>query len=220
MPLQSMNRSPSANFEIVMPPAAEIIMRSSNGRVSAEGCERAVDAETSNGDIKLAACKSDVRGHTSNGDIDAKDISGNVDAETSNGEIDMARVGKSSVRAVSTNGRIRVADACGAATIRSSNGPVTFQCRSLPPTGDVEVVTSNGRVEVEIPSSVKADLSMSTSNGHVRADLQGAQVGDFDSHRSHLRAKLNGGGNRVDLQSSNGSVVVRTRAGDSTQGTR
>src|ERR1043166_1107011 len=220
-PASATNRNLCAAFEIVMPPSADLDLVTSNGLIIAEGCEKDVSTRTSNGRIKAASCKGNLHGHTSNGTIEARDVGGDVDVQTSNGAIELNQVGRNSIRAITTNGHIHIVDSRGAATLHSSNGSVTLRCSSLPSNPAVEVVTSNGHVDVELPNSVKADLAMNTSNGRVSASLSGAQVSDMESGRTTLHAKLNGGGGRVDIRSSNGSVAFRTRdTASPTQGTR
>src|ERR1043166_1660982 len=163
-PASATNRNLCAAFEIVMPPSADLDLVTSNGRIIAEGCEKDVSTRTSNGRIKAASCKGNLHGHTSNGTIEARDVGGDVDVQT--------------IRAITTNGHIHIVDSRGAATLHSSNGSVTLRCSSLPSNPAVEVVTSNGHVDVELPNSVKADLAMNTSNGRVSDSLSGAQVRD------------------------------------------
>jgi len=209
MPVVEMGRNQSARFRIQLPPTAELVLDTSNGRITAGGCEKNVSANTSNGRIAVERCKGDVEAHTSNGHIVANDIAGNVDAQSTNGGIDLTRVGKSSIKARTSNGRVRVVEASGEATVRSTNGSVEVRLKSTPPSPHIEVVTSNGHVELEVPRTVNAELDMNTSNGRVHADLQDVRISDLDSGRSRLRARLNDGGGTIDVQSSNGSLTLR-----------
>ncbi len=153
---------------------------------------------------------------TSNGEVSAWDVKGDIDVRSSNGSLDLQRVGNTSVKAITSNGRIRIVDASGATNLRTSNGSVELHCRNVPANADIQVVSSNGNVEVEVPSNVNANLDMHTSNGRVHSELKGAQVADLETSRTSIRAKLNDGGGKIDLRTGNGSVTLRTVAETST----
>ncbi|MBI5761975.1 MAG: DUF4097 family beta strand repeat protein [Planctomycetes bacterium] len=210
MPVVEANRNQGAKFEIVMPPSVELALDTRNGRIDAAGCDKDIHANTSNGRVNIRDCDGSVFAETSNGEISAWDIKGDVDIRTSNGHIDLQRVGKNTVKAVTSNGRIKIVDATGAANLRTSNGSIALHCKSVPPSPDIQVVTSNGHVEVEVPSNINASVDLQTTNGRVHSDLKGVQVADLETHRSSLRAKLNDGGGRINASSSNGSVTLRT----------
>lgn len=210
MPVVEVNRSHCARFEIVLPPNAELDLHTRNGRITADGCARDVHADTSNGRIVATNCQGRLIGRTSNGTIEARDVAGDVNVRTTNGSIELTKAGKDSIQAETSNGHIKIVDGSGAATLRSSNGWIEMHCRSVPPSPRIQVVTSNGHVEVELPNTVSGTLDLSTTNGRVHADLKDVRVTDFESQRSSLRAKLNDGGGNIDVRSSNGSVTLRT----------
>jgi DUF4097 and DUF4098 domain-containing protein YvlB len=208
-PPADLARNQSARFRITLPPDAELALDTSNGRVTAEGCAKDVRINTSNGRITVTDCRGTLDARTSNGPVTARDVAGDVDVQTTNGRIELERVGRNLVKARTSNGRIRVMDAIGEAQVRTSNGSVELRCRSVSSAPHIQVVTSNGHVEVEVPRTINAELEMSTSNGRVHADFQDVRVSDFDSSRSRLRARLNDGGGSIDLESSNGSITLR-----------
>lgn len=210
MPVMDANRNQSAKFEIVMPPNAELALDTRNGRISAAGCDKNINANTSNGRVNIRDCDGSVVIDTSNGEVSAWDVKGDIDVRSSNGGLDLQRVGRNTVKAVTSNGRIHIVDATGAANLRTSNGSIELHCKSVPPSPDIQVVTSNGNVEVEVPNNINASVDLLTTNGRVHSDLKGVQVADLETHRSSLRAKLNDGGGRINARSSNGSVTLRT----------
>ncbi|MEK6642955.1 MAG: DUF4097 family beta strand repeat-containing protein [Planctomycetota bacterium] len=210
MPVTDIYRSQGTRFDIVMPPNAELILETRNGRIVASGCEKDVHATTSNGRINVRDCNASLVAETSNGEVSAWDVKGDVDVRSSNGSLDLQRVGKTKVKAITSNGRIRIVDASGAATLRTSNGSVELHCRSVPANADIQVVSSNGNVEVEIPGNINANVDMQTTNGRVHSELKGVQVADLETSRTSMRAKLNEGGGKIDIRTGNGSVTLRT----------
>src|SRR6185503_8618655 len=87
------------------------------------------------------------------------------------------------------------------------------------------LTTVNGAVRLEVPPTVNADLDAATVNGGVSVDdkLGLAEVsrdrGSFGPATS-IRGRLNKGGPRVTLQTTNGGVRVAARgsAGDDRDG--
>ena len=103
---------------------------------------------------------------------------------------------------------------CGAPILRTSNGRIELRLAAVPAEPEIRAISSNGRVRVELPETVKATLRMRTSNGRVHADLTGATVEEVETDRTRFRARLNGGGGSIEIASTNDSVTFRTtRAG-------
>ncbi len=192
MPESDFGRSYAARFEIKVPKDVTLELKTSNGRVAVRNTDGAVRVVTSNGTISVA------------------DVHGNLDLKSSNGRIEIVRSGADSIRAVTSNGSIDVTAARGNADVRSSNGSIALRLVATPAPAEVLARTSNGRILVEVPSDLSANLEMSTSNGGVHTDFEAASVRDLRTGRSSLSAKLNDGAGRVDLSSSNGSLTFRT----------
>jgi len=192
MPENDFGRSYAARFEIKVPRDVTLELKTSNGRVAVRNTDGAVHVITSNGPISIA------------------DVNGNLDLKSSNGRIEIVRSGADSIRAVTSNGSIDVTAARGNADVRSSNGSIALRLVATPAPAEVLARTSNGRILVEVPSDLSADLEMSTSNGAVHTDFEAASVRDLRTGRSSLSAKLNDGVGRIDLTSSNGSLTFRT----------
>lgn len=209
-PTAEPGRSMGARFEVTMPPDAGLQLETGNGRVMAVGCKKDVHVQTSNGSVEARDLGAALNASTTNGRIVARNVAGDVDVSTSNGSVELDHVGNQSVRASSTNGSVRVLDSRGAATVRTSNGSIELRLTSVPKSPQIEAVTSNGRIEVEIPNDINARLNMHTSNGRIRTSLDNIKMSDFESGRSHMRATLNDGSGKLDIQSSNGSITLRS----------
>ena len=123
-------------YTITMPDIADVVARSSNGRITVEGAQGSVDAKTSNGKIKIEQ-------HT-----------GAVEARTSNGRVKIDGA-LTSVYARSSNGKIEVAGATGPIDLETSNGKIEVE---LAPDfrGTIGARTSNGRVKLDRQLGVTA----------------------------------------------------------------
>lgn len=198
--------SAGANFQISLPANLALRLRTSNGSVAAAGARGDVDVRTSNGPVEVEAIEGNLEARTSNAQVIARRIAGDVRAVSSNGDIDIEACGRQCVVARTSNARIRAIDPRGEVTLVSSNGPVELRAPSLASEPQIRIETSNAHVQVEVPRHVRAALDLNTTNARIRADLSGAQVADREDGDDALSAILNGGGGRIDAETSNGPV--------------
>jgi DUF4097 and DUF4098 domain-containing protein YvlB len=121
---------------------------------------------------------------------------------TTNGQIDVADV-RASAHLETVNGRINARGLGGEVKASTVNGGVDIGLAAL--TGDVNVETTNGGVTVRLPADAKAVLLGRTTNGGLSVD--GLQVEEVERSRRRLEAKLNGGGTRVEAETTNGGIT-------------
>ncbi len=131
-----------------------------------------------------------------------------VDLRTINGGVRLEDVG-GEVRATSTNGGVR--GTIGAASLveaRTTNGGVELSLAgALAPDGSVRLSSVNGGVRLNIPADTRADVSARCTNG--RVDVSDFPIAtDGEQTRRRVRGSLNGGGARIDLQTTNGGVKI------------
>ena len=127
-----------------------------------------------------------------------------VGLKTTNGKIQVTDV-KGKVDAVTTNGQIYLNDVHGAVDARTTNGKIIASVLD-PMAEEIRLRTTNGGIRLDIPEDMKADLRARCTNGRVNVNLEGDLNGDFD--RKRVRAKLNGGGTEVSLNTTNGSINI------------
>jgi hypothetical protein len=125
---------------------------------------------------------------THNGGITILDVSGSIEFSAKNGGIRLAQVG---------------GDVHGA----TKNGGLTVVL-----TGDawrgagLDVETTNGGIDLEVPESYSARLLLSTVNGGIRADFPVTVSG---RRSKSIRATIGDGGPLIRLATKNGGVSVR-----------
>ena len=112
------------------------------------------------------------------------------------------------------NGGIKIKDVTGPITANSLNGAVEVIFTQLDQTSPTSIFTTNGTVDVSLPASTKADLSMSSWNGDVYTnfDIQ-KETKDGMKQVSGKKSTgtLNGGGVALKLRSTNGNIYLRTK---------
>ena len=144
--------------------------------------------------------------NTVNGRVTLTDLNGDVDADTTNGSIHMSRVaGRTS--ASTTNGSIQVHEARGSVSASTTNGRIRVGLLDVTPNADMSFSTTNGSVELELPSDIRTHLEARTTNGGISTD--------FDVHVDRKRsvksidAAINGGGDsRVKVRTTNGGIRI------------
>ncbi len=182
------NRRGSAHLDIRVPRGLGVELQASNGKVCIEGLRGRVRARASNGGVRVANVMGDVEILTSNAKVACSRVCGRVLAQSSNGKIELEAV-RGSV------------DAC------TSNGLIFASLEAVGPEG-VLLTTSNGRIVLELPEEVDADVDMRVDNGVIRSErrLEGARR-SASAHR--LRGVLGRGGTAIRLRTSNGSISLR-----------
>jgi hypothetical protein len=142
--------------------------------------------DTSNGAVSLAAISGTVQVHTSNAAISARDLDGRCVLTTSNGLVE-------------ASGRFQSLD------IRSTNAGVTARAQpgSRMQTG-WSVSTTNGGIELSVPTDLKANLTAGTTNGGITLQLPVALQGE--RRGAHLRGTLGGGGPELFVRTTNAGV--------------
>jgi hypothetical protein len=130
-----------------------------------------------------------VRLHNTNGTVRVEGLRGEVKAET-------------------TNGGVRGRGLSGAVDASTTNGGVDLEIAALAP-GGVKAETTNGGVQLVVPENVKADFSANTAHGGV--NVSGLTV-DGETSRTHVAGRVNGGGPKIALETTNGGISVRAGA--------
>lgn len=131
----------------------------------------------------------------------------NVDLRTVNGGVMMTGL-QGDVRARSTNGAVK-GTALNAASLDASvtNGGVVIDLASLPATGTFDLKAVNGGVSLTLPGEARADLTARCVNGAIRVTDLELQL-EGEQSRRRVAGKLNGGGARINLETTNGGVKV------------
>jgi len=181
------NRHGSANLEIRLPRSL------------------AVGVFSSNGSVAVAGMRAHVIGRSSNGSICIEDIRGDVDVQTSNGKVSCKRTcGRLVAR--SSNRKIEIGEHEGSLDAVTSNGLIHATVESLGADG-LTLSTSNGRIVVELPEKVDADVDLRVDNGVIRNHRELAGASGEGSGR--VRGRLGRGGVPIRLRTSNGSISLR-----------
>jgi DUF4097 and DUF4098 domain-containing protein YvlB len=107
-----------------------------------------------------------------------------------------------------TNGQIEAKHLDGEVRASTTNGSVELEMKSV--SKDIEVRTTNGPVSVVIPKSSSAQIAAQVTNGHIEVNDLSVQPEGENSRRQY-NARVNGGGPRIEVQTTNGGITIAGR---------
>ena len=179
--------------------------KTSGGSLHFEDVDGPIHGRTSGGSIYLEGTSGDADLRTSGGSIRVGEVDGQVQARTSGGGISVERAG-GPVLAKTSGGGIEVGEVHGAIEASTSGGGIRAGIAAQP-LADSRLTTSGGSVTVSLGPSIAINLDAKASGGRVRSDLPITMRGSFS--KSSIEGDLNGGGPRLYLRASGGSVNLQ-----------
>ncbi len=181
------NRHGNAHIQVRLPRELRVSVTAANGKLCLEGMRGAVRARSSNGSVHVNDVIGDVEVITSNAKVSCTCTCGRLTARSSNGKIELGEH-RGSIDATTSNGLIR-------ATLDELGGE------------GVQLTTSNGRIVLELPEEVDAELDMRVDNGVIRYDRE--LTNQTRNSNGHVRGRLGRGGSLIKLRTSNGTISLR-----------
>jgi hypothetical protein len=124
---------------------------------------------------------------TTNGGVHCRDLNSVVDAATTNGNVEVSTSEWASAK--TTNGGVRV-----------SMGNAKW-------TGELELATTNGSVNVTLPASAEFEVNAATTNGGIHTDFPITVQGSFSS--KELSGKVGAAGRHLKVATTNGGIDLK-----------
>jgi len=125
-----------------------------------------------------------------NGSLRVSGVQGTLDMRTTNGSVALSEVG-------------------GNVHARTQNGSLNVQLSGTKWEGaGLDAVTTNGSVRLSVPEKYAAQLETGTVNGRINTEIPITVRGNISRQ---LSIPLNGGGTTVRAMTTNGSVTISTR---------
>jgi Toastrack DUF4097 len=164
-----------------------------------------VQVTASNGRVCLSGIRAAVRLHSSNGPVRVDDVVGDVEVHTSNARVyTHCTCGKLVAR--SSNGKIELDEHRGSVDAATSNGTIRCELEEVGKEG-ILLVTSNGRIALELPDEVDGDVDIRVDNGLIRSQRDLGHSARENAGR--LKGTLGRGGVPIRLRASNGTITLR-----------
>jgi len=212
-----------ASYVLHVPKKFDLDLRTSGGQIAAVDVSGDIKAHTSGGKLEFANLEGTLTASTSGGSIEVENCRCPTEIKTSGGHISVVN-GTGALEARTSGGRIEVHNLSGDADVETSGGGLVLEKirgkllgqtsggsihASIPGevAGDVQLKTSAGSIELAVPENAGLDIDARTSVGHVTSELP---LNESESKRNHLHGTLNGGGKSVALETSAGSITLKS----------
>jgi len=150
------------------------------------------------------SAKVDVR--SDDGSIEARGLQGELAFSSGDGRLMLEDV-DGALHARTSDGSVRVSGRFDVVDLHTGDGRVELEARSGSKVQEPwDVRTSDGSVTIRVPGDLASNVEMHTSDGRITTNIPIVVEGRFD--REHLEGKMNGGGNRFTIRTSDGSITL------------
>jgi len=126
-------------------------------------------------------------------------------ALTTNGKVHCLNL-ESVVQAATTNGDVEVSTSEWASA-RTTNGGVRVSMGNAKWSGELELLTTNGSVNVTLPASAEFQVHAATTNGGISTDFPITVQGRFGP--KSLSGTVGGGGRELKVATTNGGIDLK-----------
>ena len=165
-----------------------------------------LQARTADGNLTARGLTGTFQVHSGDGSVALEDVHGDLRLEASDGNVTI-RGATGTLEARGSDGHMTVDGEFSAVQMHTSDGNLDL---TLAPGSKLSaassVVSSDGQVKINLPSTLAADLDISTSDGRIDCSLP-LTMDHYDSSRS-IRGRLNGGGTPLSIHTSDGNVRI------------
>jgi DUF4097 and DUF4098 domain-containing protein YvlB len=183
-----------------------------SGEIHVASAAGPADLKSYGGDIEIGPVGGELRAQTLAGDIHAGNVAGAAVAQTSGGDIRIGRV-SGSAEAKTAGGDIVLQAVEGSVHAETGGGEVRVTISTREPRGGISIRNAGGDVTLIIPANFKGDLDLTALD----ADLDETAIrSDFPEIAVTRRSgsqqgsgSLNGGGPKVTVRTSSGSIRIR-----------
>ena len=143
---------------------------------------------------------------TGDGSIRLANFKGAMDVESGDGHQDIDSV-DGTLRARAGDGHIRVSGRFDGVELSTGDGRIDASVNpGSAMTSSWSIRTGDGSVTLRLPQNFAADVDLHTSDGHVDVDMPVAVEGRLGDKNIH--GKINGGGNLLTVHTGDGSIRI------------
>jgi DUF4097 and DUF4098 domain-containing protein YvlB len=183
-----------------------------SGEIRVGGIGSGGELKTFGGDVVLGPVTGDLKVSTAAGDIRIDSVSGSLLADTAGGDIRIQSVG-GSLDANTAGGDVIVPRVGGSVRASTAGGDVRIGVTSPDVRGGITIRNSGGDVSLVIPAGTKADVELVVTGADdddtvIRSDF-GYLTIDKKPGTQRATARLNGGGEKIVIRTTSGSIRLR-----------
>ena len=184
----SFNFNHAVRIEVMLPARATLDVNTGDGAVTVQPMAGTIRIHTGDGSIEVSGLKGDISLETGDGHVHATDLDGRV-------------------RVHSGDGGLRVSGRFDRLELTSGDGGIEALVRpGSKLAAEWLVRTGDGRIHLDVPRDLKADLDVHTGDGGITLDLPVEIVGRVT--HSSVVGSMNGGGLPITIRSGDGSITI------------
>ncbi len=193
-------------------------MKTGGGSIEAGVIKGTLHAKTGGGSITLRETGGKVNASTGGGSIKAENASAWIDLSTGGGSVHV-RGAKYGAKIKTGGGSIEMEDIVGLVDVSTGGGSIN--CELTPgSTGNSTISTGGGEIQLSLPENAKAviEATINVGNGWgrhhkkcaIHSDFKAdTYEGDDKSDEIHAVYTLNGGGQKITLETSNSDIEIQ-----------
>ena len=168
--------------------ADRISIQAEDGDVDAHDIEGELFLTSDDGDMRISDCKiSWGRFRLEDGDLEIDDCVGDFDIVSDDGYVHMRSIESSEL------------------DVRVEDGDIRLELVGGSP-DDINLESDDGRINVDLDSTIAVSFSLASDDGRITVDVPDGAV--TEERRNFVAGELNGGGGRLRVRSSDGSVKL------------
>lgn len=195
--------------------SGSVKVRTSSGDIRVVSAGKGADLSSSGGDVRIDRVEGGLTASTLGGDIVAGDVSGEAKLRTMGGDVRL-RSAMGPVIAKTAGGDVRLLRVSGPVRAETAGGEVFCEIVAKD-AGPVELSTGGGDVTLVLPANFRGDVDVSVRSVDADGDYVVSEFPEIVvvSRRSpgagvvRAEGKLNGGGPKVSIQASSGTIHIR-----------
>ncbi len=193
-------------------------VRTSGGNIKVEKVGKSLKASTAGGDVEVGDVGGDAVLSTSGGEVKVGKVSGSATLKTAGGDIEL-KSASGTVEAKTAGGNIQLQDITGSIEAKTAGGDIEAE---LVPSGkgNSTLRSSGGNVVLSLPSNAKATVEATIrirgqwrhqeEEYDIRSEFkEESKTNDKDEQEIHAVYKLNGGGDNIVIETTNGNIEIR-----------
>jgi hypothetical protein len=184
-----------------------------SGEIEVAGAGAGADLKTHGGDIKIGPVRGDLRARTLAGDIKVAGVTGSASLDTSGGDIQVDHVG-GRLEARTAGGEIVALAVGGGVVAETAGGDVRIALAGREAKGGAVIKSAGGDVVLTLPAEFRGNLDLTVfgagdwAQRPIRCDFPGITL-SRQAGAARGTGALNGGGEKVVVQTSSGEIRVR-----------
>lgn len=200
-------KMPRIRITARVPRDQDIHFHSTSGTLDVAGVYGNHTADVTSGDVRIRDANADVRVDSISGDVELENITGAIHIDSTSGDLKVLN-GSGSLHMDSTSGNVRAEEFSGPVSVDSTSGSVHVSFMAAPREECVFDAVS-GSVRLYLPAETAMNVKAGTVSGGIRCELNITEV--EVEKRNQLRAKINGGGPDLRIETVSGSIHILPR---------